>query len=115
MRRDLNLVREALLKVEAEGPQTPWQGKASPEVIYNYALAIEAGLLEGHVVHGSDGQVGGAQVIKLTWAGHDWLDAVRSNDAWHHVLSKAAHAGGSLTFEMVKTVAVAYVRAHVGL
>jgi hypothetical protein len=115
MRRDLNLVREALLKVEADGPQTPWQGKESPEIIYNYALAIEAGLLEGNVVHNHDGQIGGAQAMKLTWAGHDWLDAVRGEDVWRHAMSKATSVGGSLTFEMVKSVATAYVRAHIGL
>ena len=53
--------------------------------------------------------------MKLTWSGHDWLDAVRGDGAWKHTMSKMSDAGGSLTFEMVKTVAVAYVRAHIGL
>ena len=63
---------------------------------------VEAGLLEGgdHTSTGSEGPEGLAN--RLTWAGHEFLDAARDDATWGKAKTAVKTAGG-VGFEVLKT------------
>lgn len=104
MRRDLGLIRAILLAVEAsEGERVlagDVPGYTESDVIYHMRLAIEAGLVHGQC------KPDFCQLARLTWAGHELLDAVRAKTVWHATLKRAREAGVELTLDSLKAVAV---------
>lgn len=73
--------------------------------VYHRALIIEAGLATGMI--SESGGVPSAVVIhRLTWEGHEYLDAVRGEDVWEKTKSVFKKQGLSMTYELVKTVAI---------
>jgi hypothetical protein len=72
---------------------------------HHMALLIEAGLVKGKVAAGSLADEDDEPPFillfgRLTWAGHDFLDAARSEPVWRKALAKAKDVGStvSLTF-----------------
>ena len=106
MKRDLALIRCLLLSAEAEEKLEATTDYSEKQVLYHCELAIEAGLLEGQVFHNEQGQPFSAVVQRLTWAGHDFLDAARSETNWKEATDQIEKAGGSWTFEIVKSLLV---------
>jgi len=104
MKRDLDLIRSVLLAVEAEETQVAIPGYTEKQVLYHCALAIEAGLLSGQTIPDAEGQPYGVIVQRLTWAGHDFLDASRSETLWQKAKDQILKSGGSWTFEVVQTL-----------
>jgi len=84
MKRDMDLVREILLRVEANEkptvPIAPFEIDGyPPEIVYHHVhLLDDAGLLT------TLGRPGMDQWFPktLTWQGHDFLDAVRDPEVW---------------------------------
>ena len=109
MKRDMDLVRELLLKLEAEpldGNLWPLEPDAlgiadhSPdEIAYHLVLLIDGGLLDGERE-----QSGGFVARKLTWAGHDFLDSVRDAKVWRTTKDRVKAAGG-FSIEILAAVA----------
>jgi hypothetical protein len=93
VQRDLDLIREILLLVEADPQcdgtreycyQTPEEfgihGHSTEEVAYHLALLIQAGFVDGAVVS----KIIPMHVIRsLTWNGHEFLDNVRDKGIWN--------------------------------
>lgn len=108
MRRDIQTIKDVLLELEAASGMIEIVG--SPEKIYNVELLIEAGLAVGDVFYDHQGTPFQAQLDKLTWAGHDFVDAAKNDTAWAAVKSYISKSG-SWTFEIatqiLKTVAAA--------
>lgn len=57
----------------------------------------------------------GSSKIRLCWEGHEFLDNARQDRVWKKVQDKIATAGGTLSFEVVKTLAREYAKGVVGL
>ena len=115
MKRDMDLVRLVLIQVE-EGEAPEEMSRYSEEqILYHCGLTIEAGLVEGEVVHGHNGQIVGAAMIKLTWAGHDFLDAARSESIWSKAKEKILSAGGGWTLELLKALLLQEAKQSLGL
>jgi len=111
----MDLIRLVLIQVE-EGQAPEEISKFSEEqILYHCALTIEAGLVEGDVIHGHDGQVAGAVMLKLTWAGHDFLDAARSEGIWNKAKEKIASVGGAWTLDLLKAVLFQEAKSKLGL
>jgi hypothetical protein len=119
MKRDMELIRELLLAIEAfptgHGEELELAGRSETEVGYHLNLLLQAGYIEGHDVttHGHDGP----QVLpsRMTWEGHDFLDAIRDDGVWKKVQEKLLAVGGQSTLEVVKELALTVVRSHLGL
>src|SRR5208283_2520076 len=91
MKRDMDLLRELLLKIE-DNPQmdgtrefyyaTPEemgiQGYSKEEVAYHLRLLIQNGFIDGAVTMACPMQI----VRSLTNEGHDFLDNIRNDDIW---------------------------------
>lgn len=119
MKRDMDIVRRIFFAVEgASGPVE--QIADCPDSIFSYqtALLIEAGLVKGDVSDGHDLQPLGGSIFRLTWAGHDFLDAARNDTVWHTAKEKILKPGASWTFDLLKETLKAIAKqqlARVGL
>jgi hypothetical protein len=120
MKRDLGLVRELLLKLEAlpmvmygaetiepNDPRIAADGHSEEDVAYHLQLLQERGLIE---VPDSQPMIG-IVFTRLSWEGHDYLDAVRDPKIWYKT-KEATERVGSWTFEIVKELAKGYIKTE---
>ncbi len=115
MKRDDDYIRELLLEFEAHddwlvlAPQTlnPTPEERSRQ--YHIMLLADAGFATNV----------GQETYRLTKAGHDYLDAVRDEGIWAKTKAAVAETGGNATLEIVKKVALGFVKKkieqHTGL
>ena len=127
MKRDWDFIRELLTDVEEDrdvlrdAPDAPeWTDdlteaqfiekmdayRLEEERIFGHLqLVIEAGFIEGLKVTRGGGQfVVSVFHPRLTMAGHDFLDNIRSKTTWNWVKSTAKTKGLELTVESIKTL-----------
>jgi hypothetical protein len=104
MKRDMELVRKILLKTEAlefEGgePYERYCARTHNEA-YQIALMKDAGLVDADI-----DTIGGipaeATIIRLTWAGHDFLDSSRDSKIWKMAVEHIIKPGASWTFSIL--------------
>ena len=120
MKRDMGLIREILLQVEARPSVNDWgpveiDGRSQEEISYHVKMLDDDGLLEALDMRtlGPDGFKYDPKF--LTARGHDFLDSIRSPSVWGKVKQQLAVVGGSASLEVVKTIAkkaVADVLSH---
>ena len=109
MKRDMELVRKILffleerpfLKAEAE---LPIEGYERIVVMYHMLLLAQAGLVDFEPEKTKTGRIIKAHVIGLNWAGHEFLDAIRSEKVWRKLVKYAKDKGGSLPFDLLKVL-----------
>lgn len=102
--RDMECIREMLLECEGGGGVRDLAGWSDETLRDHLRLMIEAGLLHGSVDAG-----GGVVFGKLTWAGHDFLAAIRQDTVWRSVRARLAAAGGGIAFDSIKQIALSFL------
>ena len=114
MKRDLDLIREILLQVEARGPKQSMEveieGRDRNEIFGHVQLLEEAGFVEVTFTGGPT-----SWVSRITWDGHEFLDSVRDSDVWVKVTNKMKEVGGTASFDIVKALAIGFVKEKLGL
>ena len=121
MRRDMDLIRELMLKLEAMDcdPNSVYlykpgdedlavDGFTDEEVSYHLALITEAGLIE----HRGSRVMSGFMFSRLSWSGHDFVDSVRSPEVWAKT-KKGVEAAGGFTVDLLKDLAKGFIKKHV--
>ena len=110
MKRDMNLVREILLQVEARPSVNDWglveiDGRAQDEISYHVMMLSDAGMVEviDMRAFGPDGFRYAPKY--LTIQGHDFLDNIRGASVWEKVKQRLGAVGGSASLEIVKAIA----------
>jgi hypothetical protein len=109
MKRDMELIRKVLLAVQDGRHNLPIESYSDDEIKYHRALAIEKKLVDGRIMKDNSkfsDVPAEVNVIKLTWAGHDFIDAITSDSDWQKVKDFLKDAGKQITLDTVK-VAVA--------
>jgi len=110
MKRDMNIIRQILLNVEDDkyqlGETVRLPGVPDEICGHHVALIMDAGLAVGHL-HKSDSYgIGGADIERLTSAGHDFCDGIRQDTIWNkamaHVIKPGASLGLPVLVEFVK-------------
>ena len=106
MKRDMDLVREILLTIEKdEGsghirPRTP--GYSAQEITYHIEIMKEAGLVEAEIIRSSKQS---SYILKrLTWQGHEFLDAARDETLWKKAKEKVLEKTSGLSIDLLKAV-----------
>lgn len=113
MKRDLDIVRYILMSAEdADGPidgSALAQGcGASIDCIgYHIELMKSYGLIDGEVKHALGGRVASATVVRLTWDGCDYLDAIKSDQVWSKAKEAIETSVGDVTLSVAKSVCTA--------
>jgi len=120
MKRDMNLVREILLAVEARehgmgASDLDIKGHSQEEIGYHVYLMGKAELLVVVETTHLNSQSPEALASGLTWQGHDFLDAARDPSLWQKAMDKIRMTGSALTFEIVKAVLVQLTRQQLDL
>ncbi|MBI5043198.1 MAG: DUF2513 domain-containing protein [Nitrospirae bacterium] len=111
MKRDWDTIREILIKFEGLAPDAgPLQlGDFPSEKAYEYSyhveLLIEAGLIHGQMSKTLGHHAQNFLAQRLTWQGHEFLDAIRSDTVWNKTKTSFVKGGLSMTFDLVKEVA----------
>ena len=121
MNRDMDLIRDILLAIEesAEDPRG-WidldlPERSAKEVSYHVMLLDQAGLIEGQNLS-SMGEEGFEWRPKsLTWHGHEFLDAARSETIWNKAKSKAMEVTGGLSLDVLQALLTHYAKQALGL
>lgn len=122
MKRDMDVIRSLLMRLEnlnsnshrillISGADSELAiPEVSPDTIdYHLALLRERGLIEPQEGGTLDG---GIYFRRLTWEGHDFVDAVRDDDIWHKT-RHGALAAGSWTFDIVKELAKGFIKKQI--
>ncbi|MCP1659335.1 DUF2513 domain-containing protein [Neisseria perflava] len=115
MQRDWELIRAILARLEDEPeaaadvmPHT-FEGYAADKVSYHIWLLMQSGLIVGICNGDYPRRNFQCYAVSLTWAGHEFLAAVKSDAAWRNIRKAAKERSLELSFEVVKTVAAALV------
>lgn len=124
MKRDMDLIRGLMLKLEAlpsgrivlinaDDVAIQIEGHSPDEAFYHLGLIKNASFIHST----GSGRMGSIEFAGLTWAGHDFLDSVRSPDVWDKTKAVAAAAGGftvDLLVATAKTLLAAKIKGLIG-
>lgn len=128
MKRDTELCRMILLDIEGSErgvASMPLQQKARSDFTIGYHcwLLHDAGLIHGKDAY-QPGEIRNNRTpprmipVHLTASGHDFIEACRDDTTWTVVKERAAVAGralGTLTFDLIKALAVDVAKKQLGL
>jgi len=119
MMRDMTLIRDLLLKLEAlpvrdggiavldgNAAELAVDGRSAQEINYHLALIREAGFIDSP---GSQPAGIGITFRRLSWRGHEFLDTVRNPEVWRETKSGIAKIGGA-SAELVCEIAKGFVK-----
>lgn len=113
MKRDMDLIRGVLIEVEKLPFDSGFhdisvQGYTDEEITYHVRLAHEAGLIEAIDLTTMDGVCWKPK--RLTYEGHEFLDAARSNTVWNKAKETLLSTSGTITLEALKALLPQIVR-----
>lgn len=117
----MDLVRQILFKMETHsGGFAPHEFKFSDDytvaqVKYHVWLLGDAGLMRVTDVTSVGSDAPEAIPVSLTWEGHDFIAAARSDTIWSHAKEKAKSVGGSLSLAVFKQLLDSLVRHQLGI
>jgi hypothetical protein len=118
MKRDMDLIRKMLLVVEKHpsgfAPDIEIDGYTQEQIGYHATLLGEAGLAEIINQTTMGDKTPHSKVIRLTWAGHEFLDAARDNTTWNQAKDKISKIGGA-TLPIWIAVLTAYIKSQLGI
>lgn len=106
MKRDMDIIREILLRLEQHDYIGEIEGRSATEIAYHVSLLEGAGLVTQDIYSNlflNDSMLDG---IRITWAGHEFLDSSRSASVWEKAKNIAIEKTGALSFEVLKAVLV---------
>jgi DNA-binding transcriptional ArsR family regulator len=119
MKRDMDLIRNLLLVVEASEQPVVYiadlmvaerlQGMEQSDIDFHLKLLIEAGLIDGNKKQGLS-TVGNWYVRRLTWDGHEFLDTIRDPEIWRKT-KEGASAAGNWSVGTLKEFGTALLKA----
>lgn len=122
MKRDLDLIRTMLQRIEAATPgqltmdHLKIDGVDRDVVTYHAVLLHDADLIVGHFLSSQQSDLPIAYTIeRLSWKGHEHLDAVRDPDTWKKTKEKLGEKLASVTIDVVAAVAVGITKAQLGI
>ena len=115
MKRDMELVRKIMFKIEADYSGTPIRtlqiaGYDMITVAEHCRLMNEYGLIDKYNAFGADNiPVLAFSVGNLTWEGYDFLDKVRQDTVWNKTKDVITKQGLPMIFDVVKDVSTAVI------
>lgn len=118
MQRNMDLIRTILFALE-EAPESDlggWttleiEGHSAIEVSEHVRLLHESGLIDAQ--DASTMQTYRWHPQRLTWEGHEFLEAARNDSRWKRATDAVAEKGGGLTLDVLKALLIQYTRQAV--
>jgi hypothetical protein len=105
MKRDMDLVRTLLITSEEDGDTDKLcEEYGQHQVAGHIAILIDAGLVKGAVGGDSGGRPVVGNIIRLTWAGHEFLDNARNDTVWNKVKDMIKEKSMSVSFDIIASL-----------
>lgn len=118
MRRDWEVIREILFKLEELGTtrsnlrHDQVEGHPPDVVAYHMRLLGEANLIKVTCNPAQNKLICTAN--SMTWTGHEFLDHIRQDSVWNKVKHKANEHGVDLTLEVIGKLAKEFLNSMLG-
>jgi hypothetical protein len=102
----MDLVRRIMLAVEAsdrplDSSMIRIAGYTGEAITEHMRMLNEAGLIEGISAYSVEHRLKWIE-LRLTWSGHDFLDAARNESVWTETVSEVRKKTGAVPFEVLK-------------
>ncbi|WP_196598595.1 DUF2513 domain-containing protein [Pectinatus frisingensis] len=121
MRRDLDLIREMLIKIELADSN---KRKITSEyfsslsdnenkIIFHIELLIDAGFIEAVEIPMM--KISDFCIKRLTFDGCDYLDSIRDENIWEKTKNKLKLVGSAASLEVVQYVAIDIAKKVLGI
>ena len=122
MKRDMDLARAILLKIEDTLPERKSYDAENFEVPdydhdqvhYHIALLDEAGLIRALNVTGGNSAVPVMIPMSLTWEGHEFIEAARDESIWNKAKGNIVSTGVGLPFDVLKQLLLKLIKEAIG-
>ncbi len=114
MKRDMDLCRIILFEIEKWEDKMPRSRKVEVEgyeqsaISYNILLLAEAYLVKAIEVSTADELI--LHPSRLTWEGHEFLEAARDDTIWNQAKELLLEKGGGMVFEVLKQALIQLVK-----
>lgn len=110
----MDLIRKILFEIEKNTEPDQWfeisiSGYEKDDVYYHVMLLKEAGLIDAKKVF--DG--GPLFPIRLTWNGHEFLEAAKNDTVWSKTKDIILKKGGGFSFEIIKNLLIETLKKNV--
>lgn len=122
MKRDMDLVRTILLAVEegrdgfqGKGCTPEMPGQSLENIVEHLEIVIDAGLLVAEVQRSMGPYRPTIHIERLTWEGHEFLDAARQDSLWNQAKEKMLESTGGLSLSLLKELLVQQGKQALGL
>jgi hypothetical protein len=120
MERNWDTIREILLATEALLPDTTlaltdFDNDHAHTISYHVELLTESNLLHASISRSIGKGPTQFHVYRLTWSGHELLDAIRNESIWNKTKNAILGKGGSMTFDIVTSVAIEFVKKAISI
>lgn len=124
MKRDMDLIRKLLFHFEekpdfrmVKSEDVAIEGYDGKLVAYHIHLMCEAGLLscERVVSKTTPDRLIDAHPFRLTWQGHEFLDAARSDTIWAKARKALGEKGVSVAIATLQTLLASLAKRELGL
>lgn len=119
MKRDMDLVRALLMTVESyptgfAPDKIEVSGYTQEQIAYHAFLLDEAGLVHAIDVTATGSQGPEAKIVRLTWDGHEFLDAAREPSRWEQTKDLINKIGGA-SIQIWMAVLTEFAKKSLGL
>jgi hypothetical protein len=120
MKRNWDTVREILVAAEelpAGNALTTisFPAERLSEITYHIEILTEAGIIQAAISSELGGGTPHFHVWRLTWEGHEFLDSIRNDNMWNRTKSFITDKGASMSFDVIKNVALSFTNEALGL
>lgn len=120
MKRDMDLIRAMMLSIE-DSPSglAPEKIEVSTdytqdEIYYHTLLLGDSGFAQIREDMPISSRTPHARIMRLTWAGHEFLDAARENQTWNQAKDAIGKVGGA-TIQIWVAVLTSIIQKKLGL
>lgn len=108
MKRNMELIREILQKLEDQGTfggeigAKSFPNYSAEEVSHHIAIMYDANLIDAR--ESKKGLSGKWVARRLKWEGHDFLDAAKNETVWNKAKEEVKKKGGMFSIEILKKI-----------
>jgi len=121
MKRDMDLIRTLLITIEGANAPIEATRLTLPEydqqsILYHVVLLSEADLIKAEISYADNYDLPlMAQVERLTWQGHEFLDAARNDSVWQKAKDTVLSKAGTVSIAVFQAVLISIAKSQLNL
>ena len=114
MKRDMELIRKILFKIEEEYVSTALvnlriDSYEKEQIAHHCKLIYEANLIDDYSEKYASNDLYLYSVGALTWEGHDFLDQIRQDTIWNKIKNVITRKGLPVSIDIIKSIATSII------